>query len=253
MVVVFLLLAWNSEWAREAVSRVFPFLPVALYAVVALASAAGLARQLRPQWFESLDRAWERRPAVPVAPFAFGGSVVLYLSSLVHSWETGARGYFTIAGIVPWSDAEGYFGGAERMLFDNEMDSFTSLHPLNSVYLAGRLALTGLDLRRALVIQTIVVAIAAVIAARAVVKDLGPVAGLALFSGIYGFAAFHTESTMTETLGITFGCLAFATLWTAVREFDVLLAAAGIFLLGVGLASRAGAIALLAVLPLWFA
>jgi len=255
MVLAFLFPAWNVESFRDSVSRFVPYLPVALYAAVAATLALSVIRarqSVEPGGPGALSARLDRFRFL-AGPAACGGCVIAYLASLVENWESGSRRFFTIGGIVPWSDAQAYFIGAERVLFDGKLDAFNSVRPLNTVDLAIRLAVTGLDLRAALVIQAIMVGVASYLAARVVARDLGSLAGFALFTVIYGFAAFHVESTLTETLGITFGCLAFAVLWQAVPQKNVALVTGGIFLLAVGLVARAGTIAVLATLLAWFA
>jgi hypothetical protein len=254
MVLAFLVPAWNAEQFRDTVSRIVPFLPVALYVAVGAMLALSLVGSRR-QNEEHATRAISARLdrfRFLAGPTALGGCVVAYLATLVENWESGSRRFFMIAGIVPWSDAQAYFLGAERVLFDGELDAFNSVRPLNTVDLAIRLAVTGLDLRAALVIQAVMVGVATYLAARAVAADLGALAGFAVFTVIYGFAAFHVESTLTETWGVTLGCLAFAVLWRAGREKKIALATPGIFLLAVGLAARAGTIAILVTLLAWF-
>jgi hypothetical protein len=256
MVSVFLVTAWNSEPFRDAVSRLVPYLPVGLYAAVAAVLAIFFVRSRRPTLgFRVPDTISGRFDGFRLltGPVALGGCVVAYLASLVENWETGQRRFFTIGGSVPWSDAQAYFVGAERVLFDGNLDGFNSVRPLNTAYLAVRLAVTGLDLRAALVIQAIMLGVACYLAARTVARDLGPLAGFALFTVVYGFSAFHVESTLTETLGVTLGCLGFAVLWRAVREKNVVLSTGGLFLLAVGLVTRAGTFAVLAIVPAWFA
>jgi hypothetical protein len=255
MVLAFLFPAWNAEPFRDAVSRFVPYLPVVLYGAVGAMLTLSFVRLRRPVEQRATSAFWARLDGFRflAGPAALAGCVIAYLASLVENWESGSRRFFTIAGIVPWSDAQAYFVGAERVLFDGKLDSFNSVRPLNTVDLAIRLAVTGLDLRAALVIQAIMVGVASYLAARVVARDLGPLAGFALFTVIFGFAAFHVESTLTETLGITFGCLAFAVLWQAVRQKNVALTTGGIFVLAVGLAARAGTIAVLATLLAWFA
>jgi hypothetical protein len=256
IVLAFLFPAWNAEPFRDVVSRLVPYLPVALYAAVAAMLTLSVIRSwwpsVVPHAIDVLSARLDRLRFL-AGPVALGGCVVAYLASLVENWESGSRRFFTIGGIVPWSDAQAYFVGAERVLFDGKLDAFNSVRPLNTVDLAIRLAVTGLDLRAALVIQAVMLGVASYLAARVVARDLGPLAGFALFTVIYGFAAFHVESTLTETLGVTLGCLAFAVLWQAVRQKNVVLVTGGIFLLAVGLVARAGTIAVLATLLAWFA
>jgi hypothetical protein len=251
-VTAFLVAVWTSEPFRDGVSRIATYLPVALYVAVAVLLTLSVLMSRDRRRADAMTARLGRARFL-VGPTALTGCVIAYLSSLVENWETGRRRFFTIAGVVPWSDAQAYFLGAERVLFDGKLDAFNSVRPLNTEYLAVRLALTGLDLRKALVIQAIMLGVACYLAARVVAKDLGPIAGFALFAGVYGFAAFHVESTLTETLGVTFGCLAFAVLWRAFRERSAALATGGLFLLGIGLVVRAGTIAVLVVLPIWFA
>jgi hypothetical protein len=255
MVLAFLFPAWNAEPFRDAVSRLVPYLPAALYAAVGAMLAFSFFRSRRSveQRVNSASFAWLDGLRFLAGPAALGGCVIAYLASLIENWESGSRRFFTIGGSVPWSDAQAYFVGAERVLFDGKLDAFNSVRPLNTVDLAIRLAVTGLDLRSALVMQAIIVGVASYLAARVVARDLGPLAGFALFAVVYGFAAFHVESTLTETLGVTFGCLAFAVLWRAVRQKSVALTTGGIFLLAVGLVARAGTIAIVATLLAWFA
>jgi hypothetical protein len=138
-------------------------------------------------------------------------------------------------------------------LFDGQLDAFNSRRPLHAAFLASELALTNLDLRKALLIQAVLLGVASYLAARAVARDLGPLAGLALFAGIYGFARVGVETVSTETLGVTLGALAFATLWPAIRRPNVWLVAGGSFLLAFSFNFRPGPILLLLTLPVAFA
>ncbi len=136
-----------------------------------------------------------------MAPGALAGSVIAYLVQLFASWESGGSSWFTIGGVVPWSDSYAYFGGAQRLLFDGQLDGFNSRRPIHAAFLASELAFTNLDLRKTLVIQAVLLGVASYLAARAVARDLGPLAGLALFAGIYGFGRVGVHTVMSETLG----------------------------------------------------
>ena len=241
LVVLAVAAAWNVERVRELVGELTPYLPLALYLAVPVVV---VVTALRPRL---------RIPGNVAAPLTLSAAVLAFLAPLVASWERGYRAYFSLAGLVPWSDAGGYYRGAIGLLFDNDLDDWSARRPLATAFLAVRMAVTGLDLRLALVLQAVALGVACYLAARAVARDLGPAAGLALFAALFGFAAFGIESAMTEPVGVTLGALAFAALWNAVRARNASLAAAGVFLLTLALNARAGPFFVLVALVAWFA
>jgi hypothetical protein len=241
----FIALAWTAEWFREALGWLAPHLSILLWGAVAALLGVSLIRRARRS---SADE-WVRPVRFLAAPAALAGSIIAYLVQLFASWNTGGASWFTIGGVVPLSDANGYFGGAERLLFDGHLDAFNSRRPLHAAFLASELAFTNLDLRKALVIQAVLLGVASYLAARTVARDLGPIAGLALFAGIFGFARVGIHTVSTETLGVTLGALAFAALWSAVRRQDGWLVAGGLFMLTFAFNFRPGPILLLLTLP----
>jgi hypothetical protein len=244
-------LGWTADWFRDGAARVAPHLSTLLWVSVAAILGFSLIRRGVGAPQAVMPRA--RRFRFLLAPGALAGSVITYLVQLFASWERGGASWFTIGGVVPWSDAYAYFGGAQRLLFDGQLDGFNSRRPLHATFLASELAFTNLDLRKVLVIQAVLLGVASYLAARAVARDLGPLAGLALFAGIYGFARVGVQTVMSETLGVTMGALAFAALWSAVRRRNVWLVAGGLFLLTFALNFRSGPVLLLLTLPLAFA
>ncbi len=178
--------------------------------------------------------------------------MALFSAPLFTAWQRG-RWWAMVGGAVPFSDAHLYFGGAQRLLLFGTLDDYNSRRPLNAMSLALRLAVTNIDLRLALLIGALLAGAAVWLAVRAVGRDLGVAAGLAVFAGLFGFARVYLPTPMTEAVGIVFGALAFATLWHAVRERHRWLAVGGVFLLTVALDARSGVLLLPFVLPLWLA
>jgi hypothetical protein len=250
LVGAFVVLGWTVEWFREGLGWIAPHASILLWGSVAAVLVFAVIRRVvgalaipsAPQRFGFL-----------LAPAALAGSVIAYLVQLFGSWERGGASWFTIGGVVPWSDSYAYFGGAQRLLFDGQLDGFNSRRPIHAAFLASELAVTNLDLRKTLVIQAVLLGVASYLAARAVARDLGPLAGVALFAGIYGFARVGVHTVMSETLGLTLGALAFAALWSAVRRPNAWLVAGGLFLLTFALNFRSGPVLLLLTLPIAFA
>jgi hypothetical protein len=246
----FVVIGWTAEWFREGLGWLAPHVSILLWASVAAALGFSLIRRVVGM---PVRASASRRFGFLLAPAALAGTLIAYLVELFASWERGGSSFFTIGGVVPWSDSYAYFGGAQRLLFDGQLDGFNSRRPLHAAFLASELAFTNLDLRKTLVIQAVLLGVASYLAARAVARDLGPVAGLALFAGIYGFARVGVPTVMSETLGVALGALAFAALWSALRRSNVWLLAGGLFLLTFALDFRSGPLLLLVTLPVAFA
>ena len=170
---------------RGAVAWLDPRLVKYLYlALGALILVAAIRSRVAPG--RTLLPARLRRWA---GPAGLVGSMAAFCVPLFAAWHTG-NWWGMIGGSVPYSDPHIYFGGAERLLFQGDLDFYNSRRPLNAMFLAVRLAVTNLDLRLALLLGALAMGAATWLAARAAASGLGPVAGIALFTGIFGFTTF---------------------------------------------------------------
>lgn len=217
-------------------------LPLALPAVVAaigvIATMVGVARRRAP--IAGPDPIW-------AFPLAVGLSVV----PLMAMWSSAATNGIVVGGLLPFSDAGDYLQGAERLLALGSLDGWNSRRPLNAALLAVRMWLGDQDLQRALALQAALFAACVTFASRALARDFGFVAASALLGGVTVFASIFLATTMSESLGLSLGCLALATLWHAARSRDTAHLAAGLAILTVGLQARAGPFMLLPALLVW--
>lgn len=217
-------------------------LPLALPALVAalgvIVTLVGVARKTVAA--EGPDPMW----ALPVAA---GLSTV----PLLAMWSSASTNGIVVGGLLPFSDAGDYLQGAQRLLALGSLDGWNSRRPLNAALLAVRLWLGDHDLQRALALQSALFAASVTLAARALARDLGAVASYALLGGVSVFAAIFLATTMSESLGLTLGCLALATLWHAARSRSDAHLAGGMAILTIGLQARAGPFVLLPSLLVW--
>lgn len=248
-VATFLFVAWHSSGTRSLLERLDRHMVAALFVTLGLLVALSWTGWLGRGPDDSRLRRALRRTA---GPAGLVGSVIAFSIPVFASWQRG-HAYSMIGGAVPWADAHLYFGGAQRLLFLDDLDAYNSRRPLTAMFLALRLAATRLDLRLAMLIGALVVGTAVFLAARAVARDLGPLSGLALFAGIYGFTRYHVPTTASEILGVTFAALAFASLWGAVRNRSHKLAVGSVVLLAVAFDVRAGAFMLPVLMSVWLA
>jgi len=170
---------------------------------------------------------------------------------LVGVWQAGVSDFHMIGGLLPYSDARDYYADALRLLHGQRFSTFSSRRPLFPAFLAGILRATDLDLRTALILLTGMTALAISFAVREVRRSLGLAAATVMLLCLFLFYRRYIGSTLTEHLGLAFGCLAFTLIWrgAVARRRDLVLF--GLFLLSLGLNARAGAFLVLPAILLW--
>jgi hypothetical protein len=184
--------------------------------------------------------------AIPAATFAF---VVV----LLEAWTKARSNGSYAGGIVPVSDAAAYLEGAEHLLVQGALNGWNSRRPLNAALLATRIALANGDFRGALLLQAALLGVTTTLAARALTKDFGRIAGFLLFAGLYVFGSIFVATTMSESLGLSLGALSFALLWHAMRTRRMAPLALGFAVCAMALNARSGAFLTLLCLLLWAA
>jgi hypothetical protein len=192
---------------------------------------------------------------LPAAPplWTLAAACALTTVPVFAAWgEARTHGAF-LAGLLPYSDAGDYVTGALGLLDDGRLDVWNSRRPLNAVLLAVRLALTGGQLREALVLQALLLGAALWLAARALAHDLGCAAGLAWFGASSLFASVFVPTTLSEALGVTVGALSLALLWRAATARSAWMLTVGFATLSLALNARSGPFLVLPALLAWAA
>lgn len=143
----------------------------------------------------------------------------LCLLALLVNWSNGGtRDVSAIGGVLPYSDAIGYFEGAERLVFSQQLTQWTERRPLNATFLAARLILTKNNFFGALVLQALLASIALFLATRALFQTHGKTTALWFFAFTFAFVSCCLHRTLSEPLGISLGLFAFALLWSGVAN-----------------------------------
>jgi hypothetical protein len=217
--------------------------PIVRY--IAILGAAIIAVQL-----------WQRRagrpdnPPTELASWNPAASFIVILSStlslcllvLMISWSNGGTlDYSATGGILPWSDARGYFDGAEHVLYEGHLTGFTERRPMNALFLAARLAMTGNNFFGALIVQALFAALALSLATSAILRTHGRTIALIFFVISFSFVGACLHRTLSEPLGITLGLLALALQWSGVANRKLLPYSVGTCVLALALLARAGA------------
>jgi hypothetical protein len=195
--------------------------------------------------------ATHRLPSVQRNQMLAFGALFLSLIILWWTWRGGLSDGSLIVGVLPYSDAGGYFSDAQKILAGQPISDFASRRPLFAASFAGLLGIAGNDLQAALLLTTLLVMAALLLCVRLLPTPhvLTTVFVLVIFLYYRRFIG----TTLTEQLGLALGLMAFGCLVRGVRGRSRLLIAGGMFLLALALNARAGAFFILPLLMLWFA
>lgn len=202
---------------------------------------------------------WLARPIAIGAggTMAVGLAVILAAwAFMVWDWERGRTIAFSVAGILPISDAAGYYGCANGLIdlghFADDYAGWCDHRPIYLGMLASLLVLGGRYLQIALLMQAALVAACVAVATREALRLAGVLGAAAAMAVLWAFAAktcFLT--TATESAGLALGALALAVLLRAAERSSRALALGGIALLSIALNARAGALLVLPLLVPW--
>jgi len=170
---------------------------------------------------------------------------------LAGTWQQAVSDSATVAGLLPISDAAGYWADAQRLLFGLDFSSLSVRRPLFAGLLGVLLRLTGGDLRLTLALLAMLVAGCIFLASESLRRTHGRHAGLALFLLSMLFYRRFVGTTLTEHLGLAAGALGFTLLWRGAHFRSRPAFLGGLAMLSLGLNARAGAFFVLPLLTLW--
>jgi len=207
-------------------------------ALLSAAIAVGL-RRYRPD-----ARAIPAEIALMLCGAAFGLALALKMDS-------GVSSDVMFFGLLPASDALGYYDGAMTYLATSQLSEWTTRRPFAAMQLAGLFTLTGDGLRRAVALLSWACAAGALLVLWPLFRRFGFASAAAAFASLFPFIHLTLGTTMSENMGFALGCAGFALLAEAAFSGRRALALAGLAILSFGLATRAGALFALPMLALW--
>ena len=177
-------------------------------------------------------------PWISILGMAF--CVILAINPVLLSWLDARWGYSKIGGVLPWSDARGYFEGAYRLLNAEQLDSFNSRRPINAAMFAFRLLLSDGHLYWALILQAAGFGLALFFFLRELSKFVS-FSGLVIACSVgYSFAIPFLDITLSETLGLTLSLAAATVLLRFISTGQAGLYYFSILLLSLAVSARSG-------------
>jgi hypothetical protein len=179
-------------------------------------------------------------------------TVILFAMPLSWLWQSGFSDGNLIGGLFPFSDATGYWWGAERLLNGANLTQWLMRRPLFTIYLASIHGLTQGNLQATLAILCLITALAVYLAAREIQQTEGPLVAVTVMGILFLYYRLHIGGKiLTESLGLTFGALAMGLLWRGTRTYHLKDFWVGMLALTLALMARAGAFFVLPALTVW--
>ncbi len=167
-------------------------------------------------------------------------ALVLFCLPLLDLWANGYSHPSAFLGLFPFSDAQGYYSDARKLIEGHPFSDFSGRRPFFSGFLALLLLLTGQNLQFSVLILTLLVATACYLAGQQLQQTDNPLSAALLVMLLFFFIRFFIGTVLTETLGIIWGCISFILLWRGFAIPHRLCLLSGIFILALALNTRAG-------------
>ena len=214
---------------------------------------------------ETPDRAWAPFLLVLTAalllqaqhwPYQVGTTILvsaLFAVPLLWQWSIPRYDGFVIAGVLPWSDASGYYLGALRLLHGVPLDALSSRRPFFPGFLGVLLSLTGTNLQQTLTLFCILNAVACTLLAHEIRRTFGVVsAAIVLVATFYCYNGYpFVGAVVTEHLGLAMGALGLSAVIRGAATGRAGWLLCGSFLFSMALNARAGALLVLPALVGW--
>ena len=165
---------------------------------------------------------------------------------LLNSWfgfplPVPCEGLFSsIGGVIPYTDAAGYYTGAHRFIENGVLDSWNMRRPLNTLLLAFYLKITNFNFWSVMILQMGFCGMALSLYLKTLRQDLGTLSTLAALFFVYYYAQLYIQTPLCEILGLTLGLFSFVLLWNGWQQRNQFIFNLGMVALAVGLSARAG-------------
>lgn len=243
---------FKTDFGASLATRYEVALPLFLLLLSAAAAllAALLGREARraARKQELAVMRWMSRYGLPV-------TIAFFIASVGATWAglflTGSTS--TIAGLVPFFDAGGYYADVHTFLRDGVWSEFSSRRPLAAAARTTVFLLGGMRYESVIFAQAVALATASYFAAMAVIRWRGVWPGVSLLALLYILVRTQITTTMTEPLALIAAIGSLPFLVEALRTRSRLNALVGLALMTAAIWMRPGSMFTVPALALWFA
>jgi len=182
-------------------------------------------------------------------------TLCLFLFSMSGTWaglpRPGDFNSASIGGLIPFSDAHGYFAAAQDQARDGYWNGMALRRPFAAAFRSVLMTAAGFAYAQMLIIQVVLVSVSVWIAARSILVWRGPLACLAFVALSLMVSRSFLATSLTEPLGFVWSFLSVAAFVESFGRRSLQFALLGLALTFTALMTRMGAMFLLPAVMLW--
>ncbi|QWG25113.1 hypothetical protein KMZ93_09650 [Bradyrhizobium sediminis] len=182
-------------------------------------------------------------------------TLCLFVFSMSGTWaglpRPGDFNSASIGGLIPFSDANGYFAAAHDQARDGYWNSISMRRPFAAAFRSVLMTAAAFSYAQMLLVQVVLCSISVWIAARSILTWRGPLACLAFVALSLMISRSFLATTLTEPIGLVWSFLSIACFVESLRRRSLQFALLGLALTFMALMTRMGAMFLLPSVMLW--
>lgn len=182
---------------------------------------------------------------------SWAATMSLFALGLAGLWASGDTQSVVLNGLIPLTDAAGYYTDATRLQYGIDVSNFTAMRPFFAGLLSFFLWLTERNLMSAVGIFTAMAGFACYFASREIQRTHGAEVAVFFLMLMFLYYRHHSGTTMSESLSLPVGLLGTALLWRGISANKERAVLFGIAMIALALNIRPGAMFVLPALLLW--
>lgn len=175
----------------------------------------------------------------------------IFALGLAGLWATGSTQSVILNGLIPLTDAAGYYTDATRLLYGMDVSNFTAMRPFFAGLLSFFLWLSGRNLMITVGMFTAIAGLAGYLSSREIRQTHGAEAAVFFLMLMFLYYRHHSGTTMSESLGVPVSLLGVALIWRGITRHSEWSALFGTTMIALALNIRPGAMFVLPALLLW--
>lgn len=183
--------------------------------------------------------------------FALTATMSLFALGLAGLWASGNTQSVILNGLIPLTDAAGYYTDALRLQYGADVSNFTAMRPLFAGLLSFFLWISNNNLMVAVSIFTAIAGFSCYVASREIQRTHGTEVAVFFLILIFLYYRHHSGTTMSESLSVPVSLLGIALIWRGIYAKHEWTTLFGIGMIALALNIRPGAMFVLPALLLW--
>jgi hypothetical protein len=184
-------------------------------------------------------------------PIAFGLVILSVSAQWAGMWRPGDFTGAAVAGLVPFSDANSYFGQAHDVLRDGVFGVLGARRPIAEAFRSTLLAFGGYSYSNMIILQSLLFSAVTFIASVSIARWRGLWAGIAFFAMIFVIGREFISTSLTESLGLIWAIAAVPFFAESLRSRSFWPGIIALLIFAVAMFTRMGSMFTIPAIWLW--